>query len=1175
MGSELGLDRLPENFWDTPETPETPESDYGLSRLPEGWDTEQPQEPAVNALDTLAQEVQPTQEPESYNRAELGRFIEPIRKYNFIMRGAHSQDWTDEEQIEKYTNQMRWFDSGNGYTTVQEVGRLVSLDKEQLNTVGEGYAIWKNMEGLFSEDNTWGETGSGLWDYTKAVVMDPANLIGFGLGKLVTTSGAKAGGKAAQFAAMQAFRESIKEGSTHAIAKEAADVIWSSTMKATAEAAGMAITEATATTQATKFLGKMATKDLLKEVGVAVTVDAAVAVGIETAYQSGLILTGAQEEVEYGHLALAALGTMALGGISFGSAAMKGVSGFTPHASLPKLEKAPKEMLDSIMVAIENTVARDDSWKSKVARGFEIKDLDHSFWHNLLMDPENGVLVSMEKAGYIWYRSGPDDRVSNFVADALKSADPVDASKFMDDFVEKTGLKMPEMEGVPLGVFADNFALKMNQAAVIMNDVSQLARKLGKEVKDVTLNDVAGEVLDPTDLPTSSWIRKAESGLHKVLGRGPAAVSKAQSNLLRLIVSNISTTRLNVVGAAASSAMNSATDVSMAALYGVKATFHLLTSDVKNTKEAGRMAKVLFQMQLQKASNLLDPNTVMDQFVGMSLNRPGAMGKLTHTSFGGVESSHDLLSRQGFDPDLTNVGRHIDNFVDGVSYINFVKGQDILTKSQEFIYQIDKNLRISTGRSLKDVWADPNVRTIMSSDEYLKAEAKAIFETESAIYSVSYKGRNFVGEAAGFIEDFRKIPVVGVLIPFGRFFNNVLATTMTNSGGMLVAKALGNQTERGYVELGTRAALAWGMVGAMVPDQIEGIKNGLDMFDVQDKDTGVITDIRYTFPFSLFYGAARIIAYKREDKEPPQSELEAFTDSINVFKNVYDFVNGKGEIPPDTAAKLGTYAVGQLTRQLGEAGQGVASVMEAFIQGNPEEKSMMAELFGGIGTQIVSGATRPFEPINVMLKLVEGTDMVVMDKRQGNTMVNQAFRYMDSVVDLDPKQRYTAAGGKEGIQPEKFLGERTRELSDTERAMNLVGDVDWKASSFTQSPAADNRFNQLFHSTLEVEASKLMKNPKFRGGDLKTKTRMWNVAKGRAKKLVMGLMAIKINKEGVDPLLKLSLDISSSNSRAKISQALVTIASGREIEELSYNELVLLEAYLKNQDTLLDIQANQ
>ena len=51
-----------------------------------------------------------------------------------------------------------------------------------------------------------------------------------------------------------------------------------------------------------------------------------------------------------------------------------------------------------------------------------------------------------------------------------------------------------------------------------------------------------------------------------------------------------------------------------------------------------------------------------------------------------------------------------------------------------------------------------------------------------SLYSLSYKDETTIGELAGFVENFRNTPGVGLLAPFGRFFNNTVAFSMDMTG---------------------------------------------------------------------------------------------------------------------------------------------------------------------------------------------------------------------------------------------------------------------------------------------------------------------------------------------------------------------------------------------------------
>ena len=50
-----------------------------------------------------------------------------------------------------------------------------------------------------------------------------------------------------------------------------------------------------------------------------------------------------------------------------------------------------------------------------------------------------------------------------------------------------------------------------------------------------------------------------------------------------------------------------------------------------------------------------------------------------------------VIKASGFNPDQTIGGTATERLVDYAQFISFVKAQDVFTKSQEFIYHLDKN----------------------------------------------------------------------------------------------------------------------------------------------------------------------------------------------------------------------------------------------------------------------------------------------------------------------------------------------------------------------------------------------------------------------------------------------------------------------------------------------------
>ena len=84
--------------------------------------------------------------------------------------------------------------------------------------------------------------------------------------------------------------------------------------------------------------------------------------------------------------------------------------------------------------------------------------------------------------------------------------------------------------------------------------------------------------------------------------------------------------------------------------------------------------------------------------------------------------------------------------------MGLVKLQDSFTKSQEFVHQLDKNLRLSFNKSWSEFYTDPNAARLMNTAEYKTAVARASEETQRAIFSLSFKSRETtLGELAGLV----------------------------------------------------------------------------------------------------------------------------------------------------------------------------------------------------------------------------------------------------------------------------------------------------------------------------------------------------------------------------------------------------------------------------------------
>ena len=122
--------------------------------------------------------------------------------------------YTDEELVEAYVNNMRRFHAGQSVVTLGEVAWLNKADDDKRQSAGEAYAVFDNMENIFTgKRSTFLERLDGVTDYARAAIIDPANIISLGAGKLAVSLAAKKGASVLKKKAIQAAKDKLlKEG---------------------------------------------------------------------------------------------------------------------------------------------------------------------------------------------------------------------------------------------------------------------------------------------------------------------------------------------------------------------------------------------------------------------------------------------------------------------------------------------------------------------------------------------------------------------------------------------------------------------------------------------------------------------------------------------------------------------------------------------------------------------------------------------------------------------------------------------------------------------------------------------------------------------------------------------------------------------------------------------------
>ena len=1094
--------------------------------------------------------------------------------------------YSREELVNKALNNMRGFSGGNTVRAVNELAFLNSLnpddedDLEKLNKVGKFYTMFEGMETLFG-DTTASEKLEILGDYTREAILDPANLIGLGVGKFLASGGTKVASRLAQKKAMQIYKKNLLKGKSKETAKKQADKMWAKTMRGAARDEKNIAVQNKLKKESARGMKALATKQGLKEVAGVTLVDTVAGVGAALAYEDGLVRTTGKEGNYLVAGGLGAIGSLAVGGgLGATSVLLSRKSG---DLALPATDVAPVEKVrninrvtDSLLQHI-NKMGGKDSWREKVNAGknLAVGDYGDTFFEEMLLGNEDKGLIGlaevMYEQGFTYTPRYSGDKVSNFVSDVIKEADPQDIKNFLTDFEEMTGITMytskeagidKKLRDFTPADFSKAFAYWASKRGEGLGAISRLNRIITgeRDVRNTTFSDFTQSMFD-----TGLAQKKSAEGSSLFRGKlkdvdlafGAEGIKAGQNRIVRMLVSAPSTSYLNLVGWGAATAINSATDVGMGLLFAGKGLGQKLLQN-ENAGESLRIAGAYLRANKQKIRNMLDPNMTYDAFKSISIKNPDAMRELVRVLPGGIEDIDKVLKQSGFNPDETIGGAVSEKVVDFAQFISFVKMQDVFTKSQEFIYQLDKNLDITYGKSFSEFFKDPNAARLMNEKKYKQAVARATYETQKAIFSLSYKDDTTIGELAGFVENFRNTPGVGLLAPFGRFFNNTVAFSMDMTGISFIQKLASPASQtRSAKELGLRGAIGLGFIGTMIQDEQIYREQGLGPFQRIDPETGGIADEKFNFPTSHFKAGARILSYAAEGKKPPEGEVKQISDIIGI---------------------------NQLTRQLNQTVDGFGNSVNKVISGDISIIEGVANTFGGIASQVVSGTTRFIDPYNALVGLGIRRDKYKhVDRKQGSKTINNALRYMDQFIaatvgDLQ-QEKFSASIGDIRSDASKQLAYREVELTDTAKILNIIGRPNYLADKRTKIAVAGNRYNEIFHDTIEVLAGDLLRREAFKKGkiegsgstQLEVRTKLVNNIFTEAREITKYLMETGAESLSDMQLQKL-LDLEGKFTIPKIDRALENLkmefGEDLEFQDLSNSQLQVLEDYLENNKML-------
>ena len=1102
-------------------------------------------------------------------------YLNPIREYMIERKGVDYQDASEEEVVEDFVDHMRHFNA-NTVTTAGELRFVNKGDDSTKAKARKAYEIYEQLGNVFQNDGAMGAV-EGVKDYIFAAAKDPTNYLGLvsgGVGRLFAGGVSLTGKQMVRAAVREAGKTALRDGATKEAAKAAA-------RKAGEEAAARAI-KSGLSKRASKKIADDVVKQTKKEgrrslvqeamrkkqselfdtaakksLKYTVAGDAAAAVLQDVAAQKTYLEVGAQEEYSKARLFFSPLLGGVAGAAQLGFGKFRGASGFDETGDT--LERISNKVIEnnSAILSKEDSKAAAKKieeevldWNKKVERGYDINpaNMPSDLLRTIVVgeDGKSGLAKLLHEKGMkVHSKVKIADVISN-VARFIPQENLAAINKAMSKYTDVTLGEATDAGGTQLRDLIAKEASEAGKSLAVFSNAKRLVNTglvaiSEKNVKNI--EDEMAEALEEVDN-----LKKAEP------------LKYGQSVWKRLLVSSPATTMINVAGFSQYYVGQTMADLFNSGMLGMKAMAQV-AYDPNAARETMRQARALTMIQSQKMRNLLDPYTTHDTYLAFLDKNEGARKTLFETMAGGVEATAE---RYNINPN-NKLFKNVEAAATAASHVSGVRIQDSFTKSQMFITEMDKYLRINQGTTLKEA--------ILESDGFVDEEIVqgALDSTLKSVFAKDYtttEQPELLRSAAKFAENFSNTPGLGTLLPFGRFFNNVVATAYQWSP--LAAPQqffrFGKNLFRTEPEVTDRDAFARMIVGSTalrlsMDYDNERKEKGLGVYEV-DVGGGTIVDAKNTFPFSLWLAAGRVLNNIR---------------------------NGE-QVPPELQQEIGTQlVVGQLARDAQFAND-INNLLDVLTNVDEGARAASVDGFYKVGGNFISGFTRPLDAINKTIGFATGTDGA-KDVRQAegaNVFTQSATKYVDNIFEsfIDVVESLTnkdlGIGDDAVTGKELRVATRAGEIYDpnpfarvfgltvkpgrtaTEKVYSMAEMHPWTANERTKIPAYDKAFNGLVAPMLEVYTQELLNDPRFKQATLTQQRGMLKKRLSDVKKIVRDRME-KGYTGGQNTVLRRAAKAAQKYNKETTREALRLMKEQMGItgslEDLTYRELEMFMMY--------------
>ena len=1036
---------------------------------------------------SIATPMMETPEPiftgDSLSKDELKQrqYLQPIRDYMIERKGVDYKDIKDEKVVDDFVQHMRYFNA-NTISTANEARFVSKANENTKNKARRAYEIYDNLGHVFMNDGALG-AADGVKDYIFAAAKDPTNYLGLVTGGIARAGAAGvtfAGKRAVKETVKRAYQEAYKSGASKSAAKKAGIEAGKIAAKravskgATSEAADKAAGEVTrrVTLENRRALARKAAKaeqeKLFTSAGTkslyaTTAIDSTFAVLQDIQAQKTLLSAGAQEKYSVLQTGFSSLlgGVAGAAQLGFGKfrgvsnlevdedVALKGITNSIIEDVQPILDKqATKE-------AAEAMIASAKAWKEKAEAGKKQfgQIMPAELVKNMIFGdawdgtPQTvGGIAKVMKANNL--KITRKTTISDLMTNVVRNMDD-DLLEEINDQIKGAGITFGDMSGNQVQL-SQLLAGKISDAGATLNVASQLRRTLDTSI--VAAQDAISDTMDSVVAKEAvkGELKRAES------------LRYGQSVWKRMLVSSPATTVVNVFGFGQFYIGQTMADILNSGLLGAKGLGQMYTNPKEATRTFQQM-RAYTAIQGQKMRNLLDPYTTHDQYMKFLSKNKDIQKILFETYAGGVEAT---AKRYNINPD-GSVVKATEAIANASAQITGVRIQDSFTKSQMFMTEMDKFLRLRKGKTLTEAMND---ETIDIGEDVIQA---AMDSTLKSVYAKDYTTNDqLLNSVAKLVEGVSNTPGFGFILPFGRFMNNVVASAYQWSplAGFSVVKDFATRSARGGKQLTDQEAMGRWLVGssalglAAAYDQ-DRQRKGLGVFEV-DAGGGTIVDAKNTFPFSIFLATGRAVNLAVKGQPVPR------------------------ELSTEVLTQL---AVGQVARDV-QFGNDLLNAMDTIFNFDEGQRGASSDAFLKATGNVVAGVTRPLDVVNRLTGYVMGNDGA-KDVRQAegmNIFTQSATKYMDNILEsfvdktdaITGEQLRVATREGEVYDPAplaRIFGLTVKpSRTAVEKAYSMTDMFAWTASERTKIPEYDKVFNNFLAPILEREMQVLLDNNTFK-----------------------------------------------------------------------------------------------